>query len=787
MSSSASALASASVPGEKRPREPTEKELAAKALLDSVFSTANSKALKDARSKVLETTSNKRQKVTGAQESKDPQSESSASVPASVQAVSTNPFVAAMDDVASSTPVARTANGAVTHANTKSPCLDLFYHAARGYSREDMISAMELAWKENPERTLQVLCHARDAHGDGKGERLVVYYGLMWLRAHKPRTYLANILTFLRLGYFKDLSNLIDMIDAAQENRQPQARNTKKGAALLSYSRVKSSTDKTKKDEVSSAQLASSTSSSKIEVGPLGGSALELGLFAEFLRADACKLKAWRQKKHACKLQNPTTVTVSTDSATDSAMKIDHTGDKQQDAKLDEENADQLLAAWSDEDFVVINEDNDDETSDASAVSLSSAAASSASADTAVADAKEALVEPPARCYISLAGKWAPTEGHKYSHQAKKLAKLLFQKAPSADAGSKVGAGKIDPSDGAAIMKKYRKLLSMLRAQLCVTEKLACANKWDKINFNTVPSKCHQLLKKAFVKHCGERYADYLSGLKKGVGKINVQGLAPHELVKFYMDHPDVDVNDTVEEAWKTLVAKVAEAGTFKSAVAVVDVSSSMSGLPMIVAIAMGLMVSELTECPYNGRVLTFHSTPEWHTIQGTTLKEKVACIAAAPWGGNTNLLQTFDLILDVASKNKVDQQHLPKNLFVFSDMQFDEATGSHWMQTNYEAIKTKYRTAGYAVPGIVFWNLNGQLNKDAPIQCDTPGCALMSGFSASLLNVFLKAPVIAEPPADVPSHLSEEEAAALNPLHPLAIMLSSVQDYAVVVDDTEI
>jgi hypothetical protein len=100
-----------------------------------------------------------------------------------------------------------------------------------------------------------------------------------------------------------------------------------------------------------------------------------------------------------------------------------------------------------------------------------------------------------------------------------------------------------------------------------------------------------------------------------------------------YLDNPRANADDTVEQAWQALVAKVRESGTLSSAVAMVDVSGSMSGLPMTVAIALGLLIAELTSGPFAGRVLTFASSPTWAVIKGNTLRDRVHCLAAAPWG----------------------------------------------------------------------------------------------------------------------------------------------------------
>ena len=68
--------------------------------------------------------------------------------------------------------------------------------------------------RESPELTLKAVAHARDCRG-GKGERAVVMNALVWLRRRHPSTYLLNMMTFLQLGYFKDIMQLATLIDAA--------------------------------------------------------------------------------------------------------------------------------------------------------------------------------------------------------------------------------------------------------------------------------------------------------------------------------------------------------------------------------------------------------------------------------------------------------------------------------------------------------------------------------------------------------------------------------------------
>ena len=47
------------------------------------------------------------------------------------------------------------------------------------------------------------------------------------------------------------------------------------------------------------------------------------------------------------------------------------------------------------------------------------------------------------------------------------------------------------------------------------------------------------------------------------------------------------------------------------------------------------------------------------------------------------------------------------------------------------------YGEAGYEVPKIVFWNLRDTKNS-FPVTSNTPGVAMLSGFSSELMKAFL-------------------------------------------------
>ncbi|KAK6775270.1 hypothetical protein RDI58_026271 [Solanum bulbocastanum] len=96
------------------------------------------------------------------------------------------------------------------------------------------------------------------------------------------------------------------------------------------------------------------------------------------------------------------------------------------------------------------------------------------------------------------------------------------------------------------------------------------------------------------------------------------------------------------------------------------------------------------------------------------------------------------------------------KTLFVFSDMEFDEASASPW-DTDNQVIQRMFKKKGYyKVPEIVFWNLRN--SKATPVPSNQQGVALVSGFSKNLVTVFLEEGGILSPEAVMIQAISGDE-----------------------------
>lgn len=330
--------------------------------------------------------------------------------------------------------------------------------------------------------------------------------------------------------------------------------------------------------------------------------------------------------------------------------------------------------------------------------------------------------DKPHHMEISLAAKWAPTEG--CSHDRKYKAVSKFAKVLSCD------------------KKSYRKeYLVPLRSYLNIVEKSMCDNDWSNINYAHIPSVAMTKYRKVFAKHDEERFSKYLSDVAAGKTKINASACFPHDIVRPFINKPPTDTEkQTLELQWEALVKDVKNKLNnkgIKSAMSVVDVSGSMSGTPLEVAISLGLLLSEITEGAYRHKLVTFSTTPELFEVPEGTLSEKVSAINRMNWEMSTNLQAVFDLLLKTAKLYSVPVDQMPQTLFIFSDMQFDIACKNN-SQTNFALIEQKYAAAGYTRPQIVFWNLRGD-TVDFPVSVNTPRTALVSGFNPSLMKLFVE------------------------------------------------
>ena len=299
--------------------------------------------------------------------------------------------------------------------------------------------------------------------------------------------------------------------------------------------------------------------------------------------------------------------------------------------------------------------------------------------------------------------------------------------------------------------RRYRRTLSTLRRYLDITEIKMSAGKWKSIDYERVPAKAAMNYSDTFYKHDEFGYTCYLQKIANGEVKAKSATLYPSEIVHRIMSsRKRISVKDVIyyDALWNNL-PNYFEKAPDESSICVVDVSGSMSGEPMEVAIALGMYCADKCRGAFHNKFITFSGRPQLVEVKGDNLVDKVHNISRADWGANTNIEAVFNLILSTAIQNRCKQEDLPSKLYIISDMQFDEAAGGdnyydrrhyRWVQntksmTFMQQMRRRYAEAGYEMPALVYWNVRASECGMFQETRDGENIAMVSGYSAKLFE----------------------------------------------------
>ena len=290
--------------------------------------------------------------------------------------------------------------------------------------------------------------------------------------------------------------------------------------------------------------------------------------------------------------------------------------------------------------------------------------------------------------------------------------------------------------------KDYRIMLSELRKYIDVTERKMCANEWDKIKYENVPSRANLNYNDAFLRHDEERRREFLSQVEKGEKKINAGKLYPYDIVHKYMNtqyglRPE---DTTLEQLWKALPSK-----EITNTLVVADGSRSMTCTigntnvtALDVANSLAIYFAEHNKGQFKDKYITFSEYPQFVDFKGcTSLRDKIVKALAYDEIANTNIKAVFDLILGTAKKYALSQDEMPANILIISDMEFDNAVGGKINEKLFKTIERQYSEAGYKLPRLVFWNVNSRTGT-IPLNENELGIALVSGFSTNIAEMVM-------------------------------------------------
>jgi hypothetical protein len=368
---------------------------------------------------------------------------------------------------------------------------------------------------------------------------------------------------------------------------------------------------------------------------------------------------------------------------------------------------------------------------------------------------------------ISLLAKWLPREHSAKDALSKQLATFLFPEAKTT----------------ATARKLYRQTVAALNKRLDTVETHMCSGTWVTIKPATVPGRAGKLYAKAFLNSkekedpdrvaCAEHFKEHFARAKKGEATVHgSKTLFPHEVVKKArasdLTEPE---RDQLSAVWTSMISDLLAGGGLGDAIVMSDFSGSMQSsgsqgdTPYWVSMALGILGSQACSPAFRGRMMTFDSTPTWHTFPSADLFENLATIKGhISQGTSTDFQAAMDLVLRDLKATRCKPGQEPKFLLVLTDMNWDQACGSNgasgftgntyrhhvktknW-QTHLDMIKESFVRAGEDMhgpgqgltpPQIVIWNLAANPT-DNHATAATPGVSLLSGWSPTQFRVLQK------------------------------------------------
>lgn len=295
--------------------------------------------------------------------------------------------------------------------------------------------------------------------------------------------------------------------------------------------------------------------------------------------------------------------------------------------------------------------------------------------------------------------------------------------------------------------KQYRKTLAYLRTKINIVEKLMSENRWDEIQFDKIPSKAGFIYRNASARRdiIKEKYEKFA---KDTATTVNANALYPYEVAEkafklmgnlWSVMPKDVALDDTerlmINKYWDNLTDYFA--GSKLNALCMIDTSGSMLGTPMNVAVSLGLYCAEKAGGPFANHYISFSACPQLIECEGVDFCDKVNRIMRTNLCQNTNIEAAFDMVLNTALIDHVEQKDLPETILVISDMEFDQASRGFARaraETVMEGIARKWELYGYKMPKLVFWNVNARSNNIPMLGEDN--ISFVSGFSPSIFQV---------------------------------------------------
>ena len=313
------------------------------------------------------------------------------------------------------------------------------------------------------------------------------------------------------------------------------------------------------------------------------------------------------------------------------------------------------------------------------------------------------------------------------NHQVSLLAKWLKKADSRSEKTKELGiytAKKLGMS-----VYDYKRTCNKLRKYIDVVEVKMGEQRWDEIQYSKVPSRASMIYCKAFYKHDQERYEEFIQKVNTGDEKINASTLYPYDIVGKFLTG-DYEGEETLQALWDNLPNYVEGENNI---MVLADVSSSMSNIsirPLATSIGLAIYFATRNSGAFKNLFMAFSgNTSIVELREGMSIGDMIRTMNTGYWGSDTNLEKAFGLILDVAIRNNMPPEMMPKSLVIVSDMEINAVAG-HNRCTYATHLKEMYEQHGYKLPKLVFWNVDSR-NDTFLADTQDSNAILVSGQSA--------------------------------------------------------
>ena len=362
---------------------------------------------------------------------------------------------------------------------------------------------------------------------------------------------------------------------------------------------------------------------------------------------------------------------------------------------------------------------------------------------------------------LSLVAKWLPRKSKnnkKYDWLFEKLADNMFKHyykmiCTDADINNKQLYRAVNKCE-----MNYRKMLSFVNKHLNVVEILQTSHKTNDIDFTKMPTLAKNRYHNTFLKNkshpgdilCCSRYKsyifnDFLNKHTVTTTKQQLYEIVQHIIVNKLWERSDGDMERLmVDKQWNSKKITISEMEN----IAIVDMSQSMSGLPLYNAIALGIYIAEHNTGSFKDRLITFGNRPQYIKFkENIDICEKVRLTFAENDNIHSDLYGVMKTMIHTIKNYNLPKYELKNHtVTILSDMQIENNVKinntDEIIPTNfylYNTIKSMFKINHIDMPQIILWNL--KQHNGFPISVNDmhsyENVLLMSGFNENNLQIF--------------------------------------------------